>query len=68
MTDRQRRMTNDVMSKIIENLPPSKDKEEAAKALEKLPSVSITGNVEHLAITLSGPITFSASRRSERRP
>jgi hypothetical protein len=68
MTDKQRRMTNDVMSRIIDNLPPSKAKDDAAKALEKLPGVSITGNVEQLAITLSGPINFSAPRRAERRP
>lgn len=68
MTDKQRRMTDSVMSKIIDSLPPSRDRDTAAKALENMPGLSIKGNVTQMAITLSGPIHFAPVTGAERRP
>lgn len=67
MTERKQE-TKDIISKIIDEMPGGPARSSAEKALEKLPGVSISGNVEQLAITLSGPIHFAAPTRSERRP
>ena len=68
MTDRQKQRTDDIVSRIIDEMPGGPAQDDARKALEKLPGVCIKGDIAQMAITLSGPINFAPPARAARRP